>query len=181
MWRQVLLINASREPMKIITARRALKMIVKDKVVIELDRGIDPHHKIRVPSVVMLRHFQNMNFKIRMRNVQRKNILLRDDHRCMYCGKPAPPGERLTLDHVIPVSRGGKGTWENLVACCTACNQRKDNKTPAEAGMTLRHKPLPMNVHTSRQLLRAAGLENKEWHPFLWIDSNGAQEYTRRG
>lgn len=181
MWRPVLLINACNEPLKIISAHRAIKMIVKEKVVIELDRGIDPHHKIRVPSVVRLRDYRFLSQKIRMRSLQRKNILLRDGNRCMYCGKAPKGHERLTLDHVIPVSRGGKGVWENLVACCSDCNQRKDNKTPAEAGMTLIHKPLPMSVHTSRHLLRAAGLEHEEWHQFLWIDSAGAQEYTRRG
>jgi 5-methylcytosine-specific restriction endonuclease McrA len=70
----------------------------------------------------------------------RRTVLTRDQHTCQYCG--TQPGQKhLTLDHVIPRSRGGLNVWENVVTACAACNQRKGNRTPREAGMPLRGKP----------------------------------------
>ncbi|MFM6278403.1 MAG: HNH endonuclease, partial [Dolichospermum sp.] len=68
----------------------------------------------------------------------RRNILHRDGHTCQYCGYT---GDKLTLDHVIPRSRGGGDTWENIVAACVCCNVKKGNRTPQEARMPLRHLP----------------------------------------
>jgi 5-methylcytosine-specific restriction endonuclease McrA len=106
----------------------------------------------------------------------RKNIYLRDKSRCQYCGKRFRT-EELNLDHVVPVSRGGKSTWENVVCSCIRCNIRKGNRTPDEAALTLISKPAKPKWHP---LVRVAG-RYEEWKSFLdeayWnaeIDEQGA-------
>ena len=91
----------------------------------------------------------------------------------MYCGHKFEARE-LTLDHVFPKSRGGKGTWENLVAACRDDNHRKGNLTLEEAGMKLIHRPLPATLSTSRWLLKQLGNQiNPAWGQYLWNDSKG--------
>ncbi len=106
-----------------------------------------------------------------MQQVSKKNILTRDCYRCMYCGQKGT-GAELELEHVFPKSRGGKNTWENLVAACRKCNGRKGDRTPEEAGMALIHRPLPATIHTSRFVLKQLGSEVDEWQKFLWTDKS---------
>lgn len=75
----------------------------------------------------------------------------------------------LTLDHVIPRSRGGKSSWENLVACCRRCNHSKGDRTPEEAGMVLNRQPRPFTIHTNRHLMRAAAVEQERWQKYLFF------------
>jgi len=72
------------------------------------------------------------------------------------------------MDHVIPRSRGGASTWENLVACCIPCNNRKGNRTPEEAGMKLHRTPRPFTLHTSRHLMRLLGNSDDRWRKYLF-------------
>jgi len=81
---------------------------------------------------------------------------MRDRYTCQYCHRTLPSGE-LTLDHVVPRSRAGESAWENLVACCHVCNNRKGSRTPEEAGMKLVRQPRPFSLHTSRHLIRMLG------------------------
>ena len=90
---------------------------------------------IQVPPVIRLYHSTERPWKIPP--VTRKEILRRDENQCQYCGNR----KQLTIDHVIPRSRGGKHLWNNVVAACVSCNSRKGNKTPEEANMTLFKKP----------------------------------------
>jgi 5-methylcytosine-specific restriction endonuclease McrA len=92
----------------------------------------------------------------------------------MYCGARSPKVV-LELEHIIPKSRGGLNTWENLVAGCHDCNQKKRDMTPEEAGMKLIHRPLPATIHTASHVLKQLGSEIDEWGPFLWNDSKGEQ------
>ncbi|MDQ2979933.1 MAG: HNH endonuclease, partial [Acidobacteriota bacterium] len=103
-----------------------------------------PSSKIRVPRVVALKEFdrlprQDVKFS-------RHNIYLRDGSRCQYCGHRFPSAE-LSLDHVIPLSRGGMSTWENVVCACLACNVRKGNRTPHEASVKLIQQPKKPRWH----------------------------------
>lgn len=172
--RAVLQLNASYEPLKITGARRALCLVTKGKAVVEVSTDIQMWPGIFLPSVIRLVEYRNVPY--RLQKVSRKLILLRDGHRCMYCGKKFKASE-LTLDHIFPKSRGGKSTWDNLVAACLVHNQRKANMTPEEAGMKLIHRPLPQSVHTHRALLRMMGSEMKEWDKFLWKNSRGDIKY----
>jgi len=175
MRKPTLMLNASYEPLRIIPAKKALTLITKGVALVEVATDIKVHQYIYLPSVIRLRTYRRV--PIRMQVVTRKNILLRDGERCMYCGQKAKPGE-LTLDHVIPRSRGGSSAWDNLVACCKADNHKKGDRTPEEAGMKLIHKPLPQSVHTPRFLLRTMGMSiSEEWSKYLWTDSEGEQRY----
>ena len=101
------------------------------------------------------------------RALSRKNILLRDRNTCQFCGRVFPSSE-LTLDHVVPRSRGGLSTWENLVACCHPCNRRKGNQLPTEAGMKLMREPHAFNLNTSRHIMRLMGRSDDKWRKYLF-------------
>jgi 5-methylcytosine-specific restriction endonuclease McrA len=97
--------------------------------------------------------------------LSRSAILARDSHTCQYCGLTLPAG-RLTIDHVLPQSRGGGWSWTNLVAACPACNAAKANRTPDEAGMALLRPPgKPIGAQAA--LLHDAQ-RNPAWRPYLW-------------
>ena len=84
-----------------------------------------------------------------------------------FCGRLFPSSE-LTLDHVVPRSRGGRSSWENLVACCYRCNNSKGDRTPEEAGFKLARRPRPFTLHTSRQLMRLIGHRDERWRKYLF-------------
>ena len=124
----VLVLNASYEPINICGARRALVLVLKGIARTEEEHGLMLHaqrSRIAMPSVIRLLEYRRIPHQTRA--LSRKNILLRDRNSCQYCGVVLPSSE-LTLDHVIPRSRGGNSTWENLVACCHSCNRRKGNR-----------------------------------------------------
>ncbi len=104
---------------------------------------------VPVPSVIRLIEYRQM--PRRTRAVSRKGILLRDNSTCQYCGSQLAAA-KLTMDHVKPRSRGGASTWENLVAACFGCNNKKSDRTPAEAGMTLAKVPRQISIHERHKL-----------------------------
>jgi 5-methylcytosine-specific restriction endonuclease McrA len=106
-----------------------------------------PNYRIRIPRVVQLLHFDALpRHEVRF---TRKNIYFRDRNRCQYCGDRLPLKD-LNLDHVVPLSRGGRSTWDNVVCCCLECNTRKGNRLPEEAGLMLLKPP-----------------ERPRWHPLV--------------
>lgn len=139
---RTLLLSQGYEPIKIISWQRALTLVTLDKVdvVEEYDAEIRATSLvINVPAVVRLRKaFRRHPKPVKFSRV---NIYARDGYRCQYCGTKCTTAE-LTYDHVVPRSRGGRTTWENIVSACYACNRRKANRTPAEAGMVLRSIPV---------------------------------------
>lgn len=171
----VLQLNKHNEPLRIISVRRALTMLTKGKAVVEVPTSILIYPGVYLPSVIRLVEYAKVPY--RRQQVSRKNIFLRDGMRCMYCGTKKSDTVELELEHIVPRSRGGKNTWENLVAACTPCNRKKNDRTPEEAGMTLIHKPLPATVHTATHILQQIGAEIKEWEPYLWNDPEGDKRY----
>jgi 5-methylcytosine-specific restriction endonuclease McrA len=165
----VLVLNASYEPVNICAARRALVLILKGVASPE-EHGTAHLHSarqaVRIPSVIRLLEYRRIPHQ--SRSLSRKNILMRDRYTCQYCHKVLPSNE-LTLDHVIPRSRAGETSWENLVACCHSCNNRKGNRTPDEAGMRLARMPRPFNLHTSRHLMRLLGKGDDQWRKYLFF------------
>lgn len=135
----------------------------------DLPVGIDeevirtPTRPIRVPRVIQLVHYD----RVPHRGVRftRRNVFYRDKSRCQYCGKVFPQRE-LNLDHVVPLSKGGKSYWGNVVTACIACNSRKGGRTPLEAGMQLVRKPVKPAGHP---VLRSGwlGCCHEEWRTFL--------------
>ena len=121
------------------------------------------HFEIQVPRVIRLLTYDRLpRTKVKF---NRRNIFARDGNRCQYCGKRFPTGE-LSLDHVMPRSRGGGTDWENIVCACVKCNVRKGGRTPAEANMRLT-KP-PIRPKTSPTLgLKLANRKYQSWKTFL--------------
>ena len=138
---RVLVLNASYEPLNVCTVRRALVLLLKEKAE-TIERGDGVLHSERLaidrPDVIRLITFVRVPRDIHRRRITRKAVLARDAWTCQYCGSSKPG---LTVDHVIPRSRGGESVWENIVASCAACNRRKGNRLPREVRMHPRQSP----------------------------------------
>lgn len=165
----VLVLNRLYQAIQITTVRRAFCLLYKGEV-----RAVGPDYttydwedwkdippqpdeefigtpafRVRIPRVVLLLHFDRLpRHDIRF---TRKNIFFRDRNRCQYCGGKFATSD-LNLDHVVPLSRGGKSMWQNVVCCCVRCNSRKGGLLPHEAGMQLVKSPV-----------------KPRWHPFVKI------------
>lgn len=163
----VLVINASFEPVAITSLRRALVLVVKDSALILEHTGREIHAGIMWPSVIRLKKYRHIPHRVQV--LTRKNILVRDSHQCQYCGETFSAME-LTLDHVIPRSKGGGSTWHNLVACCGPCNRKKADRNPAEANMPLLRIPNPVTIHTSRHILRGLGAHDEQWKRYMFYN-----------
>lgn len=164
----VLVLNATYEPINVTAARRAVVLVLKGVATTEEENGSFIHSAraaIRIPSVIRLTHFRRIPYQTRA--LSRKNILLRDRYTCQFCGRVLPASE-LTLDHVVPRSRGGHTDWDNLVACCHSCNNRKGDRLPDEVGLKLQRLPRPFTLHTSRQLMRMIGKSDERWRKYLF-------------
>ena len=139
---RTLVLSPGYEPVKIVSWQRAITLLFLGKVEVieEYDRDIKSTSLvIKIPAVVRLlaairRHKQPVKFS-------RVNIYGRDRYTCQFCGDKKPIAE-LTYDHVVPRSQGGKTTWTNIVTACEACNRKKANRTPAQAGMRLLAQPV---------------------------------------
>jgi len=165
----VLVLNASYEPINVCPARRAVVLVLKGVASAEEHTHGQLHaarRAMQVPSVIRLLEYRRIPHQTRA--LSRKNIMMRDRYTCQYCHKTLNSGE-LTLDHVIPRSRAGETSWENLVACCNPCNNRKGNRTPEEAGMKLARFPRPFSLHTSRHLMRMLGRGDDQWQKYLFF------------
>ncbi|MBX9602282.1 MAG: HNH endonuclease [Bryobacteraceae bacterium] len=166
--RPVLVLNASYEPINVCAVRRALVLVLKGVASAEEHATYRVHssrNHFEVPSVIRLLEYRRIPHQSRA--LSRKNILMRDRYTCQYCHKPLASSE-LTLDHVVPRSRGGETTWENLVACCHPCNNRKGSRTPDEANMRLAKIPKPFSLHTSRHLMRMLAKSDDRWRKYLF-------------
>lgn len=165
----VLVLNASYEPINICGARRALVLVLKGVAKAEEQHDAILHAArvlMPLPSVIRLLEYRRIPHQTRA--LSRKNILLRDRNTCQYCGIVLTAGE-LTLDHVMPRSRGGKSTWENLVACCHPCNRRKGSQLLHElTDMKLLREPRPFSLHTSRHIMRMIGHSDLKWRKYLY-------------
>lgn len=164
----VLVLNASYEPINVCAARRAIVLVLKGVASTEertRSEIVSTRMRLPLPSVIRLLEYRRIPRQTR--SLSRKNILLRDRYTCQYCSHTAPAGE-LTMDHVVPRSRGGGSTWENLVACCIECNNKKGNRTPDEAGMKLMRAPRPFTMHTSRHIMRLLGRSEDQWRKYLF-------------
>ena len=172
----VLVLNASFEAVSITRAKNAIKLLVKGAAVSEEDYDTEVYPGLMLPCVIRLRNYKKI--PIRISTMTRPNIYARDRYICQYCGAKEgstkvlngkPTKVVLTLDHILPESRGGPWTWDNLVSCCRACNLKKGDRTPEEAEMPLLHIPKRLTIHTSKQILRLVGLdEDARWARYLY-------------
>jgi len=161
---KTLKLDLTYRPVGVIDCLEALVLCIVGKAtaVEEYDHEVNsPSLSFKIPSVIVLKNvvkFMNQGLR-----PTRSNIIWRDHNKCQYCANDFAAGE-LTLDHIVPRSRGGKNTWTNLVACCKKCNQTKRDRTPAEADMKLLKKPL--KPHNS--ILRHANTIEPIWNIYLW-------------
>jgi 5-methylcytosine-specific restriction endonuclease McrA len=165
---RVLVLNASFEPINVCTLRRAVVLIIKGAARMEEASARilhSPSTAFTAPSVIRLVEYVHVPFE--RTSLSRKNVLLRDHNTCQYCGRTAT-SQDLTLDHVLPRSRGGSSGWENLVACCRPCNNRKGDRTPDEARMRLLKRPQAFSMHVNRQIMRYLGRTDEAWRKYLF-------------
>lgn len=172
----ILLLNASYEPLTIVSHKRALALLLKGRVEAASEEAVEIRgvsKSLRIPTVIRLRRY--INVPRRGARWSRQAVLQRDRHTCVYCG--AHPGATrrgrilnhrdFSVDHIMPISRGGKNTWGNTVCACRVCNQRKGNRTPHEAGMKLHWEPkIPRTNY-----LVASGDVPASWKVYLEMGS----------
>ena len=160
--KSALVLNATYEPLSIVSMRRAACLILADKADLVEDDGTHMRAEkfaLPAPLVIRLRYVVRVPYH-RRTALSRRAVMARDGHRCQYCGATAD-----SIDHVVPRSRGGTHEWENVTAACRPCNLRKRDRTPEEAGMPLARRP-----HVPRESAWIALAVNRvpdEWKPYL--------------
>lgn len=159
---RALLLNASFEPLCVVAVRRAVVLMLKDKAVI-VSRGPDVLHSERatipVPTVIRLVHYVSVPFRSRV-PLSRRAVFARDGNRCQYCGRAAE-----NIDHVVPRSRGGAHTWDNVVASCRPCNAAKEDRLLTETSLQLRRPPAVPRAHL--WMVATAGSVDPSWRRWL--------------
>lgn len=175
----VLVLNRVYLPIRVTTVKCAVTLLFQHRALAILpdysthdfeswiglpeETGVDYLHgvamKLRVPRVIVLTAYSGVpRYEVRF---TRSNVYARDGHACQYCGA-APGADQLTLDHVVPVSRGGASRWENVVTACAGCNRRKADRTPESAGLRLRRHPRKPRWHP------LTAVHRKRPHPDEW-------------
>ena len=141
---RVLVLNATYEPINVCTLRRAAVLLLKEKAELLEQRNGDvlhsEHMALERPDVIRLVNYVRIPREAHRRKITRRAVLARDSWTCQYCGSTK---SGLTVDHVIPRSRGGASTWDNIVAACATCNRKKGNRLPREIHMHPKTTPKP--------------------------------------
>lgn len=159
------MLNQSYEPLSVCNVKRAFDMIYlgkADAVLVDEEKQIrSVRRNFPYPVVIRLRKYVHIPYREVI--LTRKNILRRDSHKCVYCGKS---DSSLTIDHIIPRSKGGEDRWENLISACPKCNSKKGDRTPYEAGMPLLFQPyVPNNLFFIKFTV---GILDNRWKPYLF-------------
>ena len=159
---RALVLNTTYEPLCVVSARRAVVLILTQKADLVSDSGRKMHSErlsVQVPSVIKLRSFVRVPYR-RRAALNRRAIFARDGSRCQYCAAPAE-----SIDHVLPRSKGGEHIWENVVAACRPCNTRKRDRLLSETTMVLRRRPTaPRELSW---ITVAVGRVPDDWEPYL--------------
>lgn len=160
---QVLLLNATYQPICSVTMKRAIVLVLQGKAeVVSSYEGREMRSEnlsIPAPSVIRLLKFVAIP-RFRKAYLTRRAILQRDGNECCYCG-----GKANTMDHIVPRSKGGKHSWDNVVACCFPCNQRKDDKSLEEIGWAMRYKP--SRPEGPKRFLLIVGRVDPSWEEWI--------------
>ncbi|HEX4901803.1 MAG TPA: HNH endonuclease [Acidimicrobiales bacterium] len=162
---RALVLNASFEPLSVVSARRATVLMLADKADLVSPSGLrfhSEHLAVDVPSVVRLRHFVKVPFG-RRAALNRRAVFARDGGRCQYCGDAAD-----SIDHVVPRAKGGPHSWENVVAACRPCNVRKRDRLLHDTGMSLRSTPRAPAGHA--WIAVSVPSVPADWHPYLGLE-----------
>jgi 5-methylcytosine-specific restriction endonuclease McrA len=159
---RALVLNATYEPICVVSSRRALILVLSAKAELLHDTG-HSYHSARSsfpePSVVRLGQYVRVPRQTRVA-ITRRAVFARDGHRCQYCGAPAE-----NIDHVVPKSRGGLHAWDNVVAACRRCNAAKEDRLLEESSFVLRRRPVPPK--SSVWLLAESGEIRSDWQAYV--------------
>ena len=162
---KVLLLNASYEPLRIVSVKRAIVMLVEEKAITEVageGEFRSPSTSIPVPAVIRLTRYVKVPYKAN-KPLTNRSVLARDNYECAYCEVRKAD----TIDHVQPRSRGGAHDWMNVVAACRKCNFKKADKTLAELGWSLRFQPyVPKGTYWLVIGLAESDVR-EEWRPYM--------------
>jgi 5-methylcytosine-specific restriction endonuclease McrA len=161
---RVLVLNASFEPINVCTVRRAIVLILKEKAEVIDEHALEVHaEKLSMtrPSVIRLRTYVRIPYQSFRRKITRRAVFARDGWECQYCGRRGS----LTMDHVIPRSKGGDTSWENVVACCATCNRRKGDRSVQQSGMKLSNHPRA--PHATIFIHVASPTIPQQWLPYV--------------
>lgn len=164
-----LLLNAGFEPLRIVSWQRAFILVFQGKVEILEEYALSVSTvstKFKIPAVIKLRRWVNLKKVAPVIRFSRSNVYLRDNYRCQYCYRKFPEKD-LTMDHVKPVVKGGKKNWENIVAACTKCNQKKGDRAPEEVGFKLLNRPIVPSWLPGNLLSLRANAQPKSWEMYL--------------
>lgn len=170
---RTLVLNAAYEPIHLVSWQKAMCLVftAKAEIVAEYDHMVRSVSQLfRLPSVVRLKRYVRTFKRTMNARCTRRNVLMRDRYKCQYCGIGCNMGT-ITIDHVMPRSRGGKTVWDNVVAACHPCNRRKADRTPLEANLPLLKVPkrptwVDLLEESHRDLLDS-------WMPFLLSKATG--------
>ncbi|HXQ69112.1 MAG TPA: HNH endonuclease [Pyrinomonadaceae bacterium] len=180
---RVLLLNQTYEPLGTVSVARAIIMTFKDTVFVEefdCNRVLrSAHAEFRVPSVIRRRTYINVRRRREQSSMKRLRIYMRDKFRCQYCGDKKNVAE-LTLDHILPRSRGGDNSPVNVVTACIQCNNRKADRTPAEARMPLLTSQSALRVKLERVVLCHYAEARAEWRKYLFMDMHDDRDVMDR-
>ena len=160
--RKVLVLNSTHAPIHICGWKRAFTLLLLEKADPVEESGEKINGKFPLPSVIRLRRYVPLPFQSII--LTRKNIFLRDNYTCQYCGRV---GANLTIDHIVPKSKGGSDSWENIVVSCMRCNNKKGDRSPEESEMRLVGMPYKPPSNLYLQLTRY-GFAPQSWHDYFF-------------
>lgn len=143
---KVLVLNSDYTPLNVTDTRKGFILVMKGKAEIvkeDVNKIVTTIGEFIRPLVIRLLNY--VNFRRRAIKVNRKRVMKRDGYECGYCGSK----KNLTIDHIIPRSKGGNNSWTNLITCCNRCNNLKDNKTPEQVGLSLKTKPYEPTIFSA--------------------------------
>ncbi|MBI2168969.1 MAG: HNH endonuclease [Actinobacteria bacterium] len=162
---RALVLNASYEPLSVVSIRRAVVLVLKEKAEVVHEGDGEMHSErlnVRIPSVIRLRRFVRVPYRARV-PLTRRAVFVRDGHRCQYCGAGAE-----SIDHVVPTSRGGAHEWENVVACCRRCNSAKEDRLLEDTHLHLVRRPVAPKQ--TMWIVVAVGRVDPAWERYLDLD-----------
>jgi 5-methylcytosine-specific restriction endonuclease McrA len=180
---RVLLLNQTYEPLGTVSVARAVIMTFKNTVTVEEydgDRVLrSAHTEFPIPSVIRRRTYINIRRRREASGMKRMRIYMRDKYRCQYCGARKSVND-LTLDHILPRSRGGDNSPVNIVTACVPCNNRKSNRTPDEARMPLLTTQTALRVKLERVVLCHYAEARAEWRKYLFMDMHDDRDIREK-
>lgn len=176
----VLVLNATFEPLNIVTVRRAIILLLKEKAeVVEAAEAQIRSQRLSfdLPLVIRLVYFVRVPRRLFL-PLTRRTVLARDQYTCQYCGAQ-PVKSQLTVDHVVPRSRGGESDWKNVVTACVPCNQRKGQRIPEEAGMRLLAPP--QWPRYAALVLLGKAQAHEAWQKYIYNEPKGEFIAEKKG